>query len=365
MYDRNKPHHTLPDLPPSREMFDVEVLMKWGIASRHLAELSKNVFRMPNPYMLINTLSIREAKSSVEIENIFTTDDDLYKAISSTVKEETANASTKEVLNYREGLWGGYRKMEENGRVDLETILTVFQKVKDTDQGFRPAQSQIVIRRGNSDLRPGEVVYTPPRGEGIIEQKIENLIQFLNEDNGFDPLLKMAVAHYQFEAIHPFLDGNGRTGRIINLLYLVNQGLLSHPVLYLSRYIIRHKEDYYHHLSGVTQRNSWKPWLLFMMDAVEQTAKYTNVVVDDILNQQSATLEHTRKSLKWYTAELNELLFSQPYIKQHSMAEVLGISSRTTLVKYAGQLVEAGVLSALRDGKEVYYINNDLMRILD
>jgi len=365
MYDRTKPYNALPDLPPSNEMFDTEVLMKWGTASRHLAELSKNVFRMPNPYMLINTLSIREAKSSVEIENIFTTDDDLYKAISSTVKEENANPSTKEVLNYREGLWGGYRKMDEKGSVDLDTILTVFQKVKDTSQGFRPAQSQIVIRRGNSELRPGEVVYTPPRGEGIIEKKMDNLIQFLNTDNGIDPLLKMAVAHYQFEAIHPFLDGNGRTGRIINLLYLVNQNLLSHPVLYLSRYIIQHKEEYYHCLSGVTQRNSWKPWLLFMMEAVEQTAKYTNVIVDDILNQQLATLEYTKKALKWYTAELNELLFSQPYIKQHSIAEVLGISSRTTLVKYASQLVEIGVLSALRDGKEVYYINNDLLRILD
>ncbi len=366
MYDRNKPYNTLPDLPPNMEsLLDTQVMYKWGIATRNLAELNKNVLRIPNPGLLINTIALREAKASTAIENIFTTDDDLYKALSTTVKEESANVSTKEVLKYREALWEGYQWMHKDGRITESLILAVFQRIKNTTQGYRSPQSQTVIRRGNSDLRSGEVIYTPPRGKGIIEQKIKNLLGFLNEDNSIDPLLKMAIAHYQFEAIHPFTDGNGRTGRILNLLYLADQQLLSFPVLYMSRYIIANKVDYYQLLAGVTQRGAWKEWLMFMMEAVEQTAKYTNQMVDDLLSQKDATLQYAREKLKWYTNDFNELLFSQPYIKQKKMGEVLGITSRTTLTKYANQLIDLGIISLEVDGKEVFYINNDLLRILN
>jgi len=365
-YDRNKPYNDLPLLPPPNEVFDKEVLSGLVRATRALAKLSANILRLPNPNMLVNTISLQEAKSSSEIENIFTTEDELYKAISDKVRESAANPATKEVLRYREALWGGYRNITKSGSVNMDTIIKVYQKIKDTRQGIRPPQSQIVIKRGNSELRPGEVIYTPPRGKGIVEEKMKNLLSYLNDaESDADPLLKMAVAHYQFEAIHPFTDGNGRTGRIINLLYLVNQGLISHPVLYLSKYIITHKDDYYHNLSSVTQRGQWKPWLLYMMDAVENTSRQTNIVIDDIIEQMNATLEHARKELKWYGKELNEALFTQPYIKQNLVGELLGRTSRTTITGYMSELVSLGILSPKEEGREVFYVNNDLIRILE
>lgn len=363
-YDRNVPYNHLPELPPKKDFLDTEVLLAWGIASRKLAELNKNVLRIPNPNMLVNTITLREAKTSAEIENIFTTDDELYRALTVDEEEEKMNPTTKEVLTYREALWEGYRKIQENSGINEEVMIAIFQRIKSTSLGFRPPQSQTVIRRGNSEFRSGEVVYTPPRGEGIIQAKVENLLQFMNDENGIDPLLKMAVAHYQFEAIHPFVDGNGRTGRILNLLYLVNQQLLSHPVLYLSKYIIQNKADYYQLLAGVTQRGAWKDWMLYMMKAVEQTAAYTNFLVDQILSQKEATLNYAKSKLKWYTQELNDHIFAQPYIRQHKIGQILDVSSRTTLVKYAQQLNDLGILSTRRDGKEVFYVNDELLNIL-
>jgi Fic family protein len=365
-YDRNKPYNQLPLLPPENEVFDKEVLSRLVRATRALAKLSANILRLPNPNMLVNTISLQEAKSSSEIENIFTTEDELYKAISDKVRESTANPATKEVLRYREALWEGYRNITKSGSMNMDTIIKVYQKIKDTRQGIRPPQSQVVIKRGDSELRPGEVIYTPPRGKGIVEQKMKNLLFYLNDaESDTDPLLKMAVAHYQFEAIHPFTDGNGRTGRIINLLYLVNQGLISHPVLYLSKYIISHKDDYYHNLSSVTQRGQWKPWLIYMMDAVENTSRQTNAIIDDIIEQMSVTLEHARKELKWYSKEFNEALFAQPYVKQQMVGKLLGRTSRTTITGYMSELVSLGILSPKEEGREVFYINNDLMRILE
>ncbi len=209
------------------------------------------------------------------------------------------------------------------------------------------------------------MIYTPPRGKGIVEEKMDNLIQYLNEDTDTDPLLKMAIAHYQFEAIHPFSDGNGRTGRILNLLYLVNKGLLSHPVLYLSKYIIQNKDDYYHNLSAITQRGSWKPWIIYMLQGVEQTAGQTNRIIDDILSQMQATLDYAKAELKWYNKEINEIIFTQPYIKPATIGKILKRTSRTTLTKYMSELTRRKILSVKQDGKEVYYINNDLVRILE
>jgi Fic family protein len=362
--DRNTPYNALPDLPPHENIIDKEILLKWGLASRALASLNKNILRIPNPLMLVNTISLQEAQSSTAIENIFTTEDELYKAISDTTRETHANPAIKEVLKYREALWTGYNALEKSKRFDVNAAIKIFQQVKNTQQRIRPPQSQVVIRRGQSEFKPGEIIYTPPRGQGILEKKLENLFSFLNKDTSFDPLLKMAIAHYQFEAIHPFTDGNGRTGRILNLLYLVHQGLLSHPVLYLSNYIIQHKDDYYHYLSGVTQRQAWKPWILFMLNAVEATAQLTNQKIDDILLQMEATLKYAQTRLKWYNIELNQALFSQPYIKQKLVGDILGVSSRTTLTKYMQQLTELGVLSVQAQGREVFYINDDLIRIL-
>jgi Fic family protein len=368
IYDRNAPYNNLPLLPPASAFDnDPEILKKLVSASRALASVDSNVLRLPNPYMLVNTIALQEAKTSTAIENIFTTEDELYKAISSTVSEEKANPATKEVLKYREALWEGNRQLEAEKSINLTLITRIFQQIKSTTAGLRSPQAQIVIRQGQSEFRAGEVIYTPPRGEGIVEKLMDNLIEYLNDDVTYpiDPLLKMCVAHYQFEAIHPFTDGNGRTGRILNLLYLVNKGLLSKPVLYLSKYIIANKDEYYFGISAVTQRQSWKAWMLYMLDAVEKTSALTNRLINETVSQMEATLEHGRKNIKWYSKEVNEALFSQPYSRTKTVSRLLGKKSRTTILKYMNELVAAKILSAKKEGKETYYVNDDLVHILE
>lgn len=366
-YDRTKPFNNLPLLPPKGIDNDIDILKKLVSASRALAAANSNVLRLPNPLMLVNTISLQEAKASSAIENIFTTEDELYRAVSDTVKEDSANLATKEVLRYREALWEGYKQIKEKERIDLNVILTIFKQIKNTSSGLRSVHSLTVIQRGQSEFRSGEIIYTPPRGEGIIEHLMDNLIDYLNNDelSDIDPLLKMCIAHYQFEAIHPFPDGNGRTGRILNLLYLVHKKLLDQPVLYLSKYIIVHKDDYYYNLGLVTQRGTWKPWILYMLDAVEKTSHLTNQLISNILNQMDSTIEYAKTRIKWYTKEVNELLFSQPYIKPKLLGEALQVTSRTTLTKYFSELTDAGILVSEKEGKEVFYINEDLIRILE
>lgn len=366
-FDRDKPFNQLPTLPPSNEIIDKEVLLEWGLASRNLAALNKNLQRLPNPSMLVNTISLREAKSSSEIENIFTTDDELYKAISETIREENAKGAAKEVLRYREALWTGYNDMKGKGSIAIETLVKVFQQIKNTTQSIRTPQSNIVIKRGNSELEAGEVIYTPPRGEGILERLLKNLVEYLadNESDLTDPLIKMAISHYQFEAIHPFSDGNGRTGRILNILYLVNQDLLALPVLYLSKYIVENKADYYYRLGTVSNRGDWKSWLLYMMKTVSYTSAYTNRLIDEILEQMEETLSYSKSKLAWYSKEVNELIFRQPYLKPSLLTMVLKRTSRTTLTKYMNDLISLGIVSPKKDGKEVFYLNNDLIRILE
>jgi Fic family protein len=366
-YDRNQPYNNIPLLPPPGEIEnDIEVLKKLVSASRALATANNTVLRLPNPFMLVNTIALQEAKTSTAIENIFTTEDELYKAVSDTIQEDNANAATKEVLRYREALWEGYRKINEKKFIDLDSIISIFRQIKNSSAGIRPPQSQTTIKRGQSELRAGEIIYTPPRGVGLIEQLMVNLLDYLNNDEKYptDPLLKMCFAHYQFEAIHPFQDGNGRTGRILNLLYLVNKGLLSQPTLYLSKYIIINKDDYYYNLGTVTQRGSWKEWVLYMLDAIENTSLLTEKLIIEILSQMNATLDYGKSKLKWYNKEINEAIFSQPYLKARTIGELIERSSRTTLSKYMTDLVKTGILSPQKDGKEVYYLNDDLIRIL-
>jgi len=366
-FDRTKPYNQLPLLPPKEDIINKEVLLQWGYASRNLAELNKNLLRLPNPFMLINTITLQEARSSSEIENIFTTEDELYKAVSDSIKEKNASSDIREVLHYREALWAGYNLIREKDRITSETIVSIYQKIKNTTQGLRPPQSKVVIRRGDSALRPGEVIYTPPQGKKVLESYMDNLITFLSDNEFYDQdsLLKMAIAHYQFEAIHPFTDGNGRAGRILNLIYLVDQGLLSYPVLYLSKYIIETKEDYYFRLGAVTQRGEWKQWLVYMLKGVEQTAALTNRLIDEIISQMESTLEYGKSNLKWYTKEINETLFNQPYIKPAILGNLLKRTSRTTLTKYMQELTKLGILSPRQDRTEIFYLNNDLIRILE
>ncbi|SMO35204.1 Fic family protein [Saccharicrinis carchari] len=367
-FDRQKPYNNLPLLPPCKDIDNNPAILKRLVsASRALATVNGNLNRLPNPLMLINTLALQEAKTSTEIENIFTTEDELYKAISDTHKDSNIKPATKEVLKYREALWAGFKELQINQKIDTKLITQIFNQIKETTSGYRPPQAQVVIKRGESDFRSGEIVYTPPRAEGLIEIFMENLVDYLNDDHLFpaDPLLKMCVAHYQFEAIHPFQDGNGRTGRILNLLYLFSKGLLSQPVLYMSKFIIQNKEDYYFKLGAVTQRNSWEPWIEFMLEATEKTSILTNIRINEILAQMDATLEYAKGKIKWYNKEVNEAIFSQPYIKPSVIGEIIGKSSRTTLTKYVNELVNNNILRPKKDGVEVYYVNDDLIRILE
>lgn len=367
-FDRNKPYNELPLLPPSLDIGNnSKVLKQLVLASRALATVNGNLNRLPNPLMLINTLALQEAKTSTEIENIFTTEDELYKAISKNKDLSKVNIATKEVLKYREAMWAGFKKLQEVNSIEETMVIEIFNQIKETTSGYRHPQAQVTIRRGQSEFRPGEVVYTPPRKEGVIERLMANLLEYLEDDEKYpeDPLLKMCVAHYQFEAIHPFSDGNGRTGRILNLLYLFSKGLLSQPVLYLSKYIILNKEDYYHHLSAVTTRGDWESWVMYMLEATQKTSILTNTKINSILDQMNETLTYAKEKLDWYSKELNEVLFSQPYIRPTQIANLLGKKSRTTVSKYMGELVNIGVLSPRKDGVEVYYVNDDLIRILE
>jgi len=366
-FDRTLPYNNLPLLPHALDIENNPVILKkLVVASRALTRVDGKISKLPNPFMLVNTISLQEARTSTEIENIFTTDDELYKAISETKNEENVNAATKEVLRYRESLWAGFNALKDKHAIDNEMIIRIFQRIKDTTAGFRAPQANVVIRKGQSEFRSGEIIYTPPRGEGIIENLMKNLTEYLNDDVKYptDPLLKMCIAHYQFEAIHPFQDGNGRTGRILNLLYLVDKGLLTHPSLYLSKYIIINKDDYYYQLGAVTQRESWHTWVAYMLDAVEQTSNLTSRLIEDIMNQMDQTLDYARNKIKWYNKDINEAIFSQPYIKAKTIGKILEKTSRTTLTKYLNELVEHKILRPKRDGIEVYFINDDLLRIL-
>ena len=365
-YDRNQPYNDLPPLPPKEDlMADVDILKALIAANRELARVNGQLERLPNATMLINTLSLQEAKASSQIENIFTTNDELYRAISTTGKLPKIDQHTKEVLRYREALWTGFNELKQEGNISAGIIIDIFQKIKKTNEGLRAPASQTVIRRGDSDLRPGEIVYTPPRGTAILEELLANLIAYLNKKDEVDPLIKMAVSHYQFESIHPFADGNGRTGRILNLLYLVQAGLLSEPNLYLSRQIIATKDEYYSQLAGVRQANSFKKWVLYMLGIVERTSRQTSFMVDDILSQMEATLQYGKDRFSWYTKEVNEMLFTQPYSKLEHLAVVLHRSSRTTVRKYMNELVDAKIVWPTQNWKEVYYINKDLLNILE
>ncbi len=365
-YHRNKPYNELPGLPPLKDVSEnPQVLKKLVSASRALASIDGHISRLPNPLMLINTIALQEAKSSTEIENIFTTDDELYRAISSEKKLDKIKPGTKEVLRYRESLWAGYENLKSNNQIDQRLIIDTFQAIKNTDEGIRPPQTQIVIRRGSSELRPGEVIYTPPRGEGILETMLDDLVRYLNANDDTDPLIKMAIAHYQFESVHPFRDGNGRTGRIVNLLYLVNQGLLSAPTLYMSKHIIATKDEYYYQLGAVRQNQDFVKWVLYMLEAVLQTSIQTGRLIENIIEQMEETLIYGKSKLNWYSKEINELIFTQPYTRSEHLAKLLERSSRTTITKYMNELVASKILRPQKNWKEVFYVNDDLVSLLE
>lgn len=363
-YDRNKPFNQLPLLPPDENLFITLPVMKaLNSANKALAELKGFARKLPNQSMLINTIALREAKASSEIENIFTTDDELYKSLN--INEVALKGSAKEVLKYRQALWKGVAGLTDNNEITIDILIDLYREIKQVNDSIRPAGTETVIKKRGSGLLGGETVYTPPRGEELIKQKLNNLIEFINDDvkYEYDPLIKLALTHYQFEAIHPFRDGNGRAGRILCVLIAMQKQLLDAPILYPSAYIIRHKEDYYHLLNSVTARRSWERWIIFMLEAIEQTSIYTINKIEEIDSLFNRVLKITEEKLPNIRKEIVEKLFEQPYVSPKKLLDG-NIKSLNTAKKYLQDLQRAGILVPEKIGKEIVYLNIDLYNLL-
>ena len=353
-FNREKPYNDLPLLLPDKKGWEtLEVYKKLADARASLAELKGRLPIIPNPLMLINTLVLQEAKDSSTIENIFTTNDDLYKAFSSNLNTDP---STKEVLRYREALWDAFSKMKKPSDYSEKLAVEIFKTITDKKEEIRKVQVYI----GSSN----HVVYTPPSPGNILKEKLNNWFDIALKDKSVDPLIKMTMLHYQFEAIHPFSDGNGRTGRILNVLYLCNEKLIDLPVIYLSKFILDNKNDYYKFLREVTENKKWENWILFMLDGVNETAKLTLKKVNSIYEEYLSVIEKVRtQAPEIYTHELIEVIFNQPYCKI-AILEEKKIASRNTASKYLKRLEELGILASEVVGRETLYKNILLLNIL-
>ena len=351
---------TLPPLTELKpEQFDtIPILRKLNSATRKLAELKGMAAAIPQQEILVNTLGLQEAKDSSAIENIVTTHDDLYRGDS--LVDESMRPGVKEVLRYRQALKVGFDLVGERGLLTTNHILRIQSELEGNSAGFRKLPGT-VLKDGM-----GRTVYTPPQDHATIVSLMGDLESFLNDPERFpaDPLVKMALAHYQFESIHPFYDGNGRTGRIMNVLYLVREGLLETPLLYLSRHIIRTKSDYYRLLQAVRERGAWEEWVLYMLDAVEQTAKgavTTVLAIRSAFADYRARIEAEHPNV--YTQDLINILFFHPYTKIEFLERDLKIS-RPTAAKYLDILTAAGFVQKQKVGRTNYYTNVALYAIL-
>lgn len=356
MFNKEIPYNDLPLLPPKIELETKEILKAAISANKALAELKGVAKTIPNQSILISTLPLQEARSSSEIENVITTNDKLYEAMASSANN--FDPQTKEVLRYRKALWEGYKELQQKGLLTTNLYIKIYQKIKETNAGIRVTSGTKI---SNSS---GEVIYTPPEGETVIRNKLKNLEEFIHAEDELDDLIKLALIHYQFEAIHPFTDGNGRTGRIINVLYLILKGQLDLPILYLSKYIIENKNEYYKRLTNVTEKNEWQPWVLYILDAIKETAEFTSAKIVQIKNLVDRTTEEGKKKLpsRVYSKELIELIFEKPYSKTEFVVNA-GIAKRQTAAEYLKELEKAGFLKSKKVGKEVLYLNTGLMNV--
>lgn len=359
MFDRAKPFNDLPLLPPTARL-ETEAVLKAAIrASRSLAELKGRTRTVPNPAILLNTIALQEARASSEIEAIFTTSDELYRGLSAESADISPHA--KEVLHYNGALWHGAEALRAHRVLSAKLAIELVGMIKPEDAGLRRTPGANLKNRAT-----GEVVYTPPDGEARIRALLGNLEQFINSaEDGLDPLVKLAVLHYQFEAIHPFRDGNGRTGRILLILYLLQQRLLEQPILFLSRYIIEHKSLYYAHLREVTETGAWEPWILYVLRAVESTAETTVLKIEAIGDLLLSMVEEARLKLpkRTFSKELIEQLFVRPYCKIRHLEEA-GLGNRVSSSRYLHDLTDAGLVAKTKAGKEILFVNERLVKLL-
>ncbi|RQL28987.1 protein adenylyltransferase Fic [Neisseria meningitidis] len=351
------PYNDLPPLPPKQDIENKTILKRCIAARASLARLKQAAELIPNQAMLINTLPVMEARASSEIENIVTTTDKLFQSLQ--MDTERQDPATKEALQYRTALFAGYESLTSRP-LCTQTAIMVCNAIKHPYEMAIRKTGGTALKGGNS----GNVVYTPPEGEETIRGKLANWERFIHESGDLDPLIIMAAAHYQFEAIHPFTDGNGRTGRILNSLLLIEKGLLDLPILYLSRYIIENRADYYRLLLGVTERQDWESWIIYILDGVADTADWTVAKIDAIRRLFEQTRQHIRTHAQGiYTHELVNLLFEQPYTRIANL-EAAGIAKRQTASKYLKELSDIGVLQEIAIGRDKLFIHPRLMELL-
>ena len=351
----DRPHNDLPPLPPALDLEPRAVLKQCVTARAALAELKQAAELIPNPAMLINTLPVLEARASSEIENIVTTADRLFRHLAA---DSGADPATHEALRYRRALLEGVKALKARP-LTTRTAESICTQIKGVQMSVRKVPGTAL-----ANYATGELVYTPPEGEARIRDLLANWERFLHDDSAIDPLVRMAAAHYQFEAIHPFTDGNGRTGRVLNSLFLVEQGLLPLPILYLSRYIIANRADYYRLLLAVTRDGAWEPWLLYMLRAVEDTASWTTRKIGAIRRLASDTADDVRKKLpKIYSRELVDVIFEQPYCRIANLVDAK-IAGRQAASRYLKALVSIGVLRERAFGREKLFVNPKLMNLL-
>lgn len=355
-FDPEKPYNTLPLLPPKADLETRPVLKACIEARAQLAALQQATALIPNPTVLINTIPLLEAQASSEIENIVTTTDAMFRY--DQLDERAADQSTKEALRYRTALRRGFESIRKRP-LSTATAVEVCTTIKGVQMQVRRIPGTALTNDATK-----KVIYTPPAGESLIREKLANWERFVHGSEDLDPLVRMAVAHYQFEAIHPFTDGNGRTGRVINLLLLVQDGLLDQPVLYLSGHIIRHKADYYRLLFSVTHDHAWEPWILYMLRAVTETARWTHDRIAAIRKMMDVTASRIRKDLpKIYTRELVDVLFQQPYCRIENVVDA-GIAKRETASTYLRELTKEKILVEKKFGREKLFVNPAYLRLL-
>ncbi len=356
-FDPSLPYNDLPDLPPPLELIETTEILKRCISARvALAELKQAAELIPNSAVLVNALPLLEAQASSEIENIVTTTDKLFEFAD--IAEDRADAATKEALRYRTALYEG-TKMVQRRMLTTDMAIQICSTVKGMELDIRADSGTTLKSR-----MTGEVIYTPPVGQKLLIEKLDNWAAFMQEQSDIDPLVRMAVQHYQFEAIHPFVDGNGRTGRILNILFLVEHGLLDSPILYLSRYIILNKAAYYRLLKKVTHEQDWASWILFILDGVEETCTWTTDKIKAIRELMEHTGEYVQSRLpKIYSWELVALLFQQPYCRISNLVDS-GIAKRQTASVYLKQLSEIGVLREIKSGRETLFVHPKYIELL-
>lgn len=345
-------------LPPKVNVETPAIFRKALEAQQYLSELKGVSQTMPNQSILLNTLPLQEARDSSAIENIVTTRDALYKA--DIEKEKRVDQTTKEVQRYAVALMEGFRRIKKDGLLTVNDIIAIQKSLENNNAGIRSLPGTKL-----SNPVTGEIVFIPPQHKDVIQEGMKNLEQYINDDelSNVHPLIKMAIIHVQFESIHPFYDGNGRTGRIINMLYLVQKGLLDIPVLYLSRYIVKNKTQYYKLLQRVRTHNDWESWILYILDGVKETSKSTIEDIKQIRESMMEAKHQIRKQFSFYSQDLINHIFRHPYTKINHLKNDLRIS-RPTATKYLDELASAGFLQKYKQGRDNYYINTSLIEIL-